>query len=75
MLPDSSAEETYEEQECAEQQEEQDRTCQVRIVHDVLVYPRQRVQHRERLPLRMPSANLSFTTTMIILSQSSPIPP
>lgn len=51
---------TYEEQESAKAETEKEGTCQVRIVHDMLVDTLQRVQHSQRFRLYMRKVESQF---------------
>lgn len=43
---------TYEKEEEAKEEEEEDWTCEVGVVHDVLIYPSKRIEYSESLPNR-----------------------
>lgn len=40
---------TYKKQECAEKEEEENGSRKVRVVHDMLIYPRQRIEDSKSL--------------------------
>lgn len=66
---------TYKEQEEPKSQEKQYRSSQIRVVHDVLIYPRQRVEHCKCLrPLSTsaPSCHSSQPTFILICPKLTP---
>ena len=57
---------TYKQEERPKQSTKQHRPCQIRIIHDMTLYPRHRIQHRQSLPTQIIStspSNPSSTTT------------